>query len=176
MGYIQCAAELATQTADSGLQFDYLLHCTGSSSTQAGLLAGFAVLGIKTRVIGVSDDDEIEIKKTRVLRLANNALQELELAVRVAEQDVEVISSNSKAYGVADTQIISGIRLLTRTEGLIADPVYEGRAIRGLLNLTEEGRFEKDSKVLLVHPGGSPAIHAYAELFSSVQMEAYDVH
>lgn len=173
MGYIKCAAELAVQATDGDLEFDYLVHCTGSSSTQAGLLAGFAVLGIKTRVIGVSDDDETDIKKIRVQQLANDALQELGLAVRVAEEDVDVISSNSNAYGVPDTEIISGIHLLARKEGLIADPVYEGRAIRGLLNLADEGRFEKDAKILLMHLGGSPAIHAYAGQFGPVELQPF---
>lgn len=173
LGYIRCAAEIAIQGEDSGISFDYLIHCTGSSSTQSGLLAGFAALGIKTRVIGVSDDGEIEIKKARVQRLANQALQELGLAVRVSAQDVEVIASNAKPYGVPDADIIAGIRLLARKEGLVADPVYEGRAIRGLLNLADEGRFEKNAKVLLMHLGGSPAIHAYARQFGKVQLEQF---
>lgn len=174
MGYVSCAAELAAQISETGLEFDYLVHCTGSSSTQAGLLAGFAALGIKTRVIGVSDDHEIEIKKTRIQRLANDTLRELGLAVRVVDQDVEVISSNANAYGIPDEEIISGICLLARTEGLIADPVYEGRAIRGLLDLTAEGRFEKNTTVLLMHLGGSPAIHAYAEQFGAVQLQPFN--
>jgi 1-aminocyclopropane-1-carboxylate deaminase len=174
MGYINCAAELAVQTIDSSLEFDYLVHCTGSSSTQAGLLAGFKILGIRTRIIGVSDDDEIEIKKVRVRKLANDALQELGLAAQVADHDVEVISSNSNAYGVPDADIIRGIRLLARKEGLIADPVYEGRAIRGLLNLVNDGRFAKNAKILVMHLGGSPAIHAYAGQFGSVRLQPFD--
>ena len=175
MGYINCAAEIATQVMDTGLEFDYLIHCTGSSSTQAGLLAGFTALGIKTRIIGISDDHEIEIKKARVRDLANSALKELGLAMRVVDQDVEVISAIDNTYGVPDEGIISGIGLLARTEGLIADPVYEGRAIRGLLNLADEGRFEKDAKILLMHLGGSPAIHAYAGQFEPVQLRQLDL-
>ena len=175
MGYINCAAEIAAQVLETGIEFDYLVHCTGSSSTQAGLLAGFTALGIKTRVIGISDDHEIEIKKSRIRQLANNALQELGLAARVVDQDVEVISAINNTYGVPDEGIISGIQLLAQTEGLIADPVYEGRAIRGLLNLAAEGRFEKDSKILLMHLGGSPAIHAYTEQFESVQLQPFNV-
>lgn len=174
MGYILCAVEIAAQASDRGLEFDYILHCTGSSSTQAGLLAGFAALGIRTHVIGVSDDHEVEIKKNRVRQLANDALQELGLTVRVADQDVEVISSNSNAYGLPDKEIIDGILLLARTEGLIADPVYEGRAIRGLLNLVEGGRFEKDAKVLLMHLGGTHAIHAYAGHFDAVHLQEFN--
>ena len=171
MGYIQCAAELARQSAESGVRFDYLIHCTGSSSTQAGLLAGFAALGIKTRVIGISDDNETEIKSARVRMLANNALQELGLASRVAAQDVEVIASSTNGYGVPDSEVMNGLGLLARHEGLIADPVYEGRAVHGLLTLADKGRFEKNAKVLLMHLGGSPAIHAYAEQFEPIQFQ-----
>lgn len=172
-GYIKCAAEIAIQSEDKGINFDYLIHCTGSSSTQSGLLAGFAALGVKTRVIGVSDDGETEIKKARVRRLANDSLQELGYDVHVSAQDVEVIASSPGDYGVPDADIVSGIKLLARKEGLIADPVYEGRAIRGLLNLTDEGRFEKNAKILLMHLGGSPAIHAYAGQFGKVKLEPF---
>lgn len=173
LGYFKCAAEISAQANDRGMHFDYLVHCTGSSSTQAGLLAGFAALGVKTQVVGVADDDETEIKKDRIQRLANYALHDLGLDVRVSAQDVEVIASSRNAYGDPDAEIIDSIRLLARTEGLIADPVYEGRAIRGLLSLAEQGRFEKNSKVLLMHLGGSPAIHAYADHFGSIPLRPF---
>lgn len=173
LGYIRCAAEISVQAHNNGMHFDYLVHCTGSSSTQAGLLAGFAALGIKTRVLGVADDDETEIKKERVQRLANDALRTLGIDVRVSNQDVEVIASSRNAYGDPDTHIIDGIQLLARTEGLIADPVYEGRAIHGLSRLANEGRFEKNAKILLMHLGGSPAIHAYANHFGSIRLRPF---
>ncbi|MCW8879073.1 MAG: D-cysteine desulfhydrase family protein [Kangiellaceae bacterium] len=173
MGYIACAAELANQMFENGLEFDYLLHCTGSSSTQAGLLAGFTALGIKTRVIGIADDDEKEIKKTRVLALANDALRELKLTTRVELKDVEIVVSNNQPYGVADGKILDGIRLLASQEGLVADPVYEGRAVRGLLDLAGQDHFKNDANILLMHLGGSPAIHAYADLFGSIQLQPY---
>lgn len=174
MGYINCAIELARQMNHTGITFDALVHTTGSSSTQAGLLAGFAALGIETRVIGVADDDETEIKTRRVRDLANDALQTLGMEARVAEADVEVISSNSRPYGEADEDIKDGIRLMATNEGLIADPVYEGRAIRGLLNLSQEGRFKPDAKILLMHLGGTPAIHAYAGQFGAVELKPFN--
>jgi len=174
MGYVNCAAELAKQTSEHGLAFDYLVHCTGSGSTQAGLLAGFAVLGLRTRVIGVSDDDETEIKKSRVLQLANAALHTLGYETRIAAPDVEVIAANDNAYGVADEDIMSGIRQLASKEGLIADPVYEGRAVRGLQRLAELGTFNATDKILLMHLGGSPAIHAYADQFGAVPLRPFD--
>lgn len=173
MGYINCAVELATQMEQSGISFDYLIHTTGSSSTQAGLLAGFTALGIDTHIIGVADDDETEIKKNRVKELANEALQHLGLPALVSVDNVDIISSNTNAYGFADDDIKDGIRLMATKEGLIADPVYEGRAIRGLLDLSKAKRFEPDSKILLMHLGGTPAIHAYAGQFGSVELQPF---
>ncbi|MEM7224713.1 MAG: D-cysteine desulfhydrase family protein [Pseudomonadota bacterium] len=171
MGYINCAIELADQVAQAGIEFDYLIHTTGSSSTQAGLLAGFKALGVATRVIGVADDGETEIKRDRVRALANEALNALDLPALVEVDDVEVFASNAADYGFADDAIKEGIYLMATKEGLIADPVYEGRAIRGLLDLSASGRFAPSEKILLMHLGGSPAIHAYAGQFAEVQFK-----
>ncbi len=173
MGYINCAMELANQAAQTGIEFDYLIHTTGSSSTQAGLLAGLKAVGLSTRVIGVADDGETEIKRARVRTLANEALNALDLPALVEVGDVEVVASNAADYGLADDAIKEGIYLMATKEGLIADPVYEGRAIRGLLDLNASGRFAPDDKLLLMHLGGSPAIHAYAEQFSEVQLQDF---
>ncbi len=170
MGYVNCALELALQMEQLGITFDYLVHTTGSSSTQAGLVAGFKALGIETHVIGVADDGETEIKTRRVRELANEALHALGISAEVSAADVDVIASNDADYGYADEAIKEGIELMATKEGLIADPVYEGRAIRGLIDLNAEARFEKDASVLLMHLGGSPAIHAYAGQFDKVEL------
>lgn len=173
MGYVNCAAELVEQMQERGFKFDYLVHCTGSSSTQAGLLAGFAALGVETKVIGIADDDEIEIKKVRVQHLANDTLGALGLNMRLNSDAVEIVSASTGSYGIVDPETIESIQLLARTEGLIADPVYEGRAIRGFQNLAAEGRFDAGSKILLMHLGGSPALHAYAEQFGAIELEPF---
>ena len=127
---MNCAAEIVKQSQETGVHFDFIVHCTGSSSTQAGLLAGFAALGEKIRVVGIADDDETEIKKRRVLRLANEALDELGLAAKVDPDDVIVLSVDQNTYGKADEETRDAIRLLAETEGLIADPVYEAKAAK----------------------------------------------
>jgi 1-aminocyclopropane-1-carboxylate deaminase len=162
LGYAVCAAELATQAEALRIDFDHVVHCTGSSGTQAGLVAGFAALGIATRVIGVSDDDETDEKRARVLRLANATLDVLGLAARVDAADVDVVVGDASPYGVADARTIDAIRLFARTEGLMADPVYEGKAIRGLIELIERGTLRRGQRVLLLHLGGTDAVHAYA--------------
>jgi 1-aminocyclopropane-1-carboxylate deaminase len=173
LGYMNCAAEIVEQSKSTGVRFDYLVHCTGSSSTQAGLLAGFAALGEKIHVVGISDDDETSIKTARVLQLANAALIELDLAARVDPDDVVVLSVDQNAYGKADEKTRDAIRLLARTEGLIADPVYEAKAVRGLLSIAKEGYFQSGSKILLMHLGGSPAIHAYANQFGAPNLKPF---
>ncbi len=174
MGYVACAAEITRQSRDLGIHFDYVVHCTGSGSTQSGLVAGFAALGTGARVIGVSDDDEVEIKKERVRRLANETLETLGQSVRVTPADVEIIAATEDPYGVASEDVYEGIHLLARNEGLTADPVYEGKAVRGLLDLADQGRFEPESRVLLMHLGGSPGIHAYASQFPPVEFKRFE--
>lgn len=169
MGYLTCALELAGQEAP----FDTIVHTTGSSSTQAGLLAGLRALGLRTRVIGVADDGETAIKTRRVRALAGDALQTLNLPDLVTEADVEVIASNTGDYGHADAAIKEAVTLMATTEGLIADPVYEGRAIRGLMDLAAAGRFAREERILLMHLGGTPAIHAYAGQFPPVTLTPF---
>ena len=161
-GYAACAAEITQQGEALGVRFDAIVHCTGSSSTQSGLLAGLAALESTTRVIGVADDDERDDKGRRVLRLANATLAALGLAQRVGPEQVEVVIADDNPYGVAVPSTLDAIRLLAQTEGLIADPVYEGRAVRGLIDLIAAARFTPEQHVLLMHLGGSPAVHAWA--------------
>ena len=173
LGYMSCAAEIVRQSMELDVHFDYVVHCSGSGSTQAGLVAGFAALGEKTRVIGVSDDDETHIKEKRVIRLSNDALAEIGMSVRVSADDVAVIAEDKSPYGVAETETFDAIRLLARTEGLVADPVYEGKALRGLLALSKAGRFDRGNRILLVHLGGTPAVHAYANQFDSLDFSPF---
>jgi 1-aminocyclopropane-1-carboxylate deaminase len=170
LGYVACAAEIVAQAEDLGIRLDHVLHCTGSSSTQAGLLAGFAAMGTAIVVLGISDDDEIETKRERILRLANATLAELGAATRISAGEVHVMAADPSPYGVAGADTLDAIRLLARTEGLLADPVYEGKAMRGLVSLVERGDLRSGQRVLLVHLGGNPAVHAYAAQLGQVEM------
>ncbi len=167
LGYMECAAEIAQYVEESGVSFDHIVHCTGSSSTQAGLLAGFAHMGQSISIIGVADDHETDIKRARVLELANNTLVELGAAARVSEDDVEIISADQSDYGKAEPETFDIIRKLAATEGIVADPVYEGKALRGLDHLIRSNRFDSDARILLMHLGGTPAVHAYSNQFGT---------
>ncbi len=173
LGYMACAAEIERQCLGADFGFDYIVHCTGSSSTQSGLLAGYAALGTRIQVVGISDDDETAIKQRRVHDLANSALAECGIDAVVDEREVHVVAGDPSAYGKADEQTFAMIRLLAATEGLAADPVYEGKAVRGLQALAAEGFFPHGSRVLLMHLGGTPALHAYASQFGSPHLEPF---
>jgi 1-aminocyclopropane-1-carboxylate deaminase len=177
LGYAACAAEIAAQERELALRFDVIVHCTGSSGTQAGLLAGLAALSHTARVIGVSDDDETAEKRERVLRLGNATLDTLGEPARLTETDVEIVASDASPYGVAGPETVAAIRLFARTEGLLADPVYEGKAIRGLIELIERGAIGDSERVLLMHLGGTHAVHAYAnQLWPARDDSSFDLH
>ena len=173
LGYAACALEILQQSAALERPFHRIVHCTGSS-TQAGLLAGFATLGLPVRVTGVADDDETEIKQQRVRALANETLELLGAEVRVVPEDVEVIAVDQSPYGNAEQATLEGIRLLARTQGLVADPVYEGKAVRALIELARKGSFASGERVLLMHLGGAPAVHAYANHFGQPALTAFE--
>ena len=173
LGYMACAAEIERQCLEADVGFDYIVHCTGSSSTQSGLLAGFAALGNPVKVIGIADDDETVIKRGRVHELANAALAECGLEAAVSVDDVHVFAADQSPYGKADEQTFAMIRLMAASEGLAADPVYEGKALRGLQALAADGFFPVGSRVLLMHLGGTPAIHAYASQFGSPRLTPF---
>jgi len=82
-------------------------------------------------------------------------------------------SGAKSLYSKADTETFAAIHLLAQTEGLIADPVYEGKALRGLLALANDGRFASDSKILLMHLGGTPAVHVYASQFGPPEFSPF---
>lgn len=173
LGYAACAAEILRQFWARNTEPDYIVHCTGSSSTQAGLLAGLKLMRNATRVIGIADDNETDIKQRRVLSLANATLARLGCSLRVTPDEVVVIAADMSCYGTAEPETFELIRLLARSEGLVADPVYEGKALRGLSELANGGRFAKDATVLLMHLGGTPAVHGYAEQFGAPRLLQY---
>jgi 1-aminocyclopropane-1-carboxylate deaminase len=172
-GYLNCAAEIVQQCRESGVRFQHVVHCTGSSSTQAGLLAGFAFMAEPISVIGIADDHETQIKRARVLELANNTLAEIGASARVAAEDVEVIAADRSEYGEAEPATIDMIRRFAHSEGIVTDPVYEGKALRGLAKLVDDGRFDPSEKVLVLHLGGTPAVHAYADQFGAPVFKPY---
>jgi len=173
LGYVVAAAELAGQIAPPGLSIDVLVVASGSGLTHGGLLAGLRVLGMSTRIVGVCVRRDAERQRARVLRRAREIAGLLGRDDAVGTADVVVIDSVLEpGYGRLNTATLSAMRLAARTEGLVLDPVYSGKAMAGLAELARKGRLRGHEGVLFVHTGGEPALFGYQRAVSRFLDEA----
>ena len=166
LGYVGFAEEVRKQEAELGFKFDYIVVCTVTGSTHAGMLVGFAADGRARKVIGIDASFTPAQTKAQVLSIARNTAKLVELGQDLVADDVVLIEDYAyPAYGVPSEETKDAIRLTARLEGMITDPVYEGKSMQGLIDLTQKGYFEKGAKVLYAHLGGAPALNGYGYAF-----------
>jgi 1-aminocyclopropane-1-carboxylate deaminase len=140
--------------------------CTVTGSTHAGMVAGFAKDGRQRKVIGIDASATPKQTKAQVLDIARNTAKLVELGQDIDDDDVVLIEDYAyPIYGVPSDETKQAIRLVARLEGMITDPVYEGKSMQGMIDLTNKGFFAKGSKVLYAHLGGAPALNGYAYAF-----------
>ena len=157
IGYVHCVEELAAQTPE-GVTIDHLVSATGSGGTTAGLLLGAKryLPDAKVTGIGVDDDPFEEI----VPRLAAGAAELLGWDLSRRADDFEMVYHVGPGYAVPNPEDTPYIRELARTEGILLDPVYTGKAWAGMLRLLKEGYFPGDGPLAFVHTGGAAALFA----------------
>jgi 1-aminocyclopropane-1-carboxylate deaminase len=162
-GFAGWAAELADQERELGVRFDTIIVCSVTGSTQAGMVAGFAALGDERRVIGIDGSAKPQETRDQVARIARRTAGLIGVD-RDLRDDEFILDDRYHAgtYGIPDDQTLEAIRLAGRLEGMITDPVYEGKSMAGLIDLVSRGEIERDSTVLYAHLGGQPALNAYA--------------
>ena len=166
LGYVNCALELTAQTTDMGLRVDWLVQATGSTGTQAGMLAGLTGLSSDIRVMGVSVRQPRDKQIESVHRLAEATADLVGTHSGVPVETVEVVDEYvGPGYGQPTTETIEAIELFARTEGILLDPVYSGKGAAGLIGLIRQGFFSEDETVVFLHTGGSAALFAYEDLF-----------
>jgi 1-aminocyclopropane-1-carboxylate deaminase len=140
--------------------------CTVTGSTHAGMLVGFAADGRARKVIGIDASFTPAQTKAQVLSIAQNTAKLVELGQDLVADDVVLIEDYAyPAYGVPSEETKEAIRLTARLEAMITDPVYEGKSMQGLIDLTRKGYFEKGAKILYAHLGGAPALNGYGYAF-----------
>jgi 1-aminocyclopropane-1-carboxylate deaminase len=101
-----------------------------------------------------------------VLDIARKTGKLVELGQEVDDDDVVLIEDYAyPLYGVPSEETKEAIRLAARLEGMITDPVYEGKSMQGMIDLVKKGFFPRGSKVLFAHLGGAPALNGYAYAF-----------
>lgn len=146
---------------EQGFRPDTIVFASSSGGTQAGLLAGGRIFGFDGRVLGISIDEKAEVLQARVATLANETAEILGGDIAFRAEDVWVDDSFLGAgYGVMGEIEEEAINLFARTEGLLLDPVYTGRAAAGLLSLIRDGAFPRGQSVLFWHTGGTPGLFA----------------
>ena len=166
LGFVGFAEELRAQEAELGFRFDYLVVCTVTGSTQAGMVVGFARDGRQRQVIGIDASATPVQTKAQVLRIARHTADLVRLGRGIAEEDVVLVEDYAHpAYGVPSAETCVAIRIAARTEGMMTDPVYEGKSMQGLIDLVRKDHFPSGSRVLYAHLGGVPAINAYSYAF-----------
>jgi len=165
LGYVGFAEEVRAQEEALGFSFDFIVVCTVTGSTHAGMVVGFARDGRQRRVIGIDGSGTPEKTRAQVLDIAQKT-SALVGGRDITEEDIVLKEDYAyPAYGVPSKETLAAIRLSARLEGMMTDPVYEGKSMQGMIDLVERGFFPAGSKVLYAHLGGVPAINGYSYTF-----------
>lgn len=166
LGYVNCARELAEQAAETGLKIDAVVHATGSSGTQAGLVTGLAAIQSDIHLLGIGVRAPQDKQEQMVYDLAVKTAAHLEMPNSVARTAVRADCGYvGPGYGMPTPGMVDAIKLLARTEGLLFDPVYSGKGLDGLISLIAKGYFDGMENVVFLHTGGSAALFGYPEIF-----------
>jgi 1-aminocyclopropane-1-carboxylate deaminase len=167
LGYAQFCDELAQQEAELSVFFDTVITATCTGSTQAGMAVGFAAQNRKRRLIGIDTAANAAMTRAAVSKIARATAERVGLNAPIDDADILVDPRFcGPDYGLPDEQTIAAIRMAARLEGMLTDPVYEGKSMAGLIAMARAGEFSAGSKVLYVHLGGAPALNAYHAAFA----------
>jgi len=168
LGFANWAEEVRRQEAELGVFFDTVVVCSVTGSTHAGMIAGFAGQDRPRRVLGIDASAKIAETRAQVERIARNTAELIGLGRELRSDEITVLDGwAGDYYGIPVQSTLDAMRLTGSLEGVIIDPVYEGKSMAGLIDLVSTGEIARDSTVLYAHLGGQPAINAYSALFRS---------
>jgi D-cysteine desulfhydrase len=170
LGYVACAQEMQQQWFEAGTAFDRVVVGSGSSGTHGGLVAGFVGgrIGVPITGIGVSRDPADQVPL--VLKEARAVMGLLfgpapESVPPVPESAVHCVGGYwQPKYSVPNARMVEAVQMLARTEGIVLDPVYTGKVMAGLMGLSRSGEIRAGERVLFLHTGGLPGVHAYEDV------------
>jgi len=166
LGYVGFAEEVRAQEKALGFSFDYVVVCTVTGSTHAGMVVGFAKDGRADKVIGIDASATPAKTRAQVLKIAQDTACLVELGRDISAADVVLNEDYAyPLYGVPSEETKQAMRLAARLEGMITDPVYEGKSMQGMIDLVNKRYFPDGSRILYAHLGGAPAINGYAYAF-----------
>ncbi|TQR88447.1 1-aminocyclopropane-1-carboxylate deaminase [Mycobacterium hodleri] len=166
LGFANWAYEVQRQEAELGVFFDTIVVCTVTGSTHAGMIAGFAGQDRPRTVLGIDASATPEKTRAQVARIARHTADLIGLGRDLRDDEITVLEGwAGDLYGIPVQSTMDAIRLSGSLEGMIIDPVYEGKSMAGLVDMVRDGTIPKESNVLYAHLGGQPALNAYSGLF-----------
>jgi len=169
LGYVACAQEIQEQMFDMGVGFDHVVCASGSAGTHAGLLCGFHGNSCAVPVSGINVSRPREIQEALVLGLAQRTAEKTGAVFSIPPSAVNCYDEYvGPGYSLPTAGMTEAVALLARTEGILLDPVYTGKAMAGLIDLVRKQVFRAGEKILFVHTGGSPALYAYPQYLEPV--------
>ena len=162
LGFANWVVELEAQEQELGVFFDTVVVASGTGSTQGGMLAGVA-LGRERRILGIDITAKVEETRDAVTKIARNTAELI--GAREIRDDEILLDERYHAgiYGIPDKSTVDAIETCARLEGIITDPVYEGKSMAALLDLAGSGELG-EGNVLYAHLGGQPAINGYTSV------------
>jgi 1-aminocyclopropane-1-carboxylate deaminase len=166
LGFVDWAYEVQRQERELGVFFDTIVVCSVTGSTHAGMIAGFAGQERPRRVLGIDASAKLAETRSQVEKIARNTAELIGLGRDLRDDEITVLEGwAGDLYGIPVQSTLDAIRLTASLEGMIIDPVYEGKSMAGLIDLVRNGDIPKDSNVLYAHLGGQPALNAYSGVF-----------
>ncbi|WEK40441.1 MAG: D-cysteine desulfhydrase [Candidatus Brevundimonas colombiensis] len=161
LGYVDCAREIVVQADEMDLEVHRIVTATGSAGTHAGLVAGLAVMGADVPVLGIGVRAPRDRQEANVFKLAEETAALLGQPGRVTREMVAADCDYvGEGYGLIDQGVIDALTLAARLDGIVLDPVYSGKAMKGLIALARAGRFRGETVVFL-HTGGAQGLFGY---------------
>jgi len=163
LGYVECFKEILEK--NSKYNFTHIIHATGSSGTQAGLLAGKKYFQSQLQIIGISVRYEKKIQEEKVYNEAKKACEKLKCDVLDKSEVVAYDDYIGSGYGEPTDGMIEATNLLAKKEAILLDPVYSGKGFAGLIGLIRQKKFTKEDNILFIHTGGAVSLSAYEWAF-----------
>ncbi|MCH9852953.1 MAG: D-cysteine desulfhydrase [Alphaproteobacteria bacterium] len=169
LGYVACAEELIQQMDEQGLNPKWIVFGTGSTGTQAGLVAGFHALGCNVPIMGISVRKPQQVQIDNVFALAQKTAA-LICDKPLTDKGKILVDDNyvGPGYGIPTNATIEACELIARQEGILLDLVYAGKGLAGLIGLIKQGKLGDDGDVVFIHTGGSVSLFAYEDQFKSI--------
>ncbi|MGC9781610.1 MAG: D-cysteine desulfhydrase family protein [Candidatus Heimdallarchaeota archaeon] len=166
IGYILCINEIGIQSTTLNVAFDYFVHPTGSAGTQAGTIIGKKLYYPDMEIIGISVGDGKQGIISEIKKIISNFEKNWELNLGTTNEDIIILEDYfGEGYGVPSKEMIDAVKLVAKLEGIFLDPIYNGKAMVGLIDLITREEIPSDSNVLFLHSGGGPAIFSYDKVF-----------